>query len=120
VLDKEPDNVKALLSLSQYYYKEGKYQSAVNLSAAATMIEKDNYLAHYFKARAHHKNGDIIAALEEYNIVVDLNPDFGFAYFHRSSLWLSIGLRPYGCYDLVTADSLQVKGAREAFNKYCR
>lgn len=120
VLDREPDNVKALLSLSQYYYNEGKYQSAVNLCAAVTMIEKENYLAHYFKARAHHKNGDVREAIEEYNTVVDLNPDFGFAYFHRSSIWLSIGLQPFGCYDLQTADSLRVKGAREAFYKYCR
>jgi len=120
VLDRDPGNIKALLSLSQYYYNSGKYPSAINLCQAAINIEKDNYLAHYFKARAHHKNGDFNEALEEYNNVIDINPDFGFAYFQRSSLMLSIGLKPYGCYDLQTADSLHVEGAHEAYLKYCR
>ncbi len=121
VLDKDPDNVKALLSLSQYYYKKGKYKSTVNLCQYAINIDEDNYLAHYYKARAHHKSGDFSKALEEYNSVVDINPDYGFAYFQRGSLLLSIeGLRPFGCYDLVTADCLKVKGSKEAWIKYCR
>ncbi|MCK5208354.1 MAG: tetratricopeptide repeat protein [Cyclobacteriaceae bacterium] len=120
VLDKDPNHIMALLSLSQYYYKESKYESAVNLCKYATIIDEQNYLAHYYKARAHHKIGDILEALAEYNSVIDINPDFGFAYFHRSSLMLSIGLQPFGCYDLKIADSLNVKGAREALLKYCR
>ena len=120
VLDRDPDNVKALLSFSQYYYNRQKYKAAINLCNSATMIDKENYLAHYYKARALHKYGDVLRALDAYNTVIELNPDYGFAYFQRSSLMISIGLRPYGCYDLQVADSLHVEGARAAYLKYCR
>ena len=120
VLDSDPNHILAILSLSQYYYKGSEFESAVNLCTYATMIDEQNYLAHYYKARAHHKIGDFLDALEEYNSVIDINPDFGFAYFHRSSLMLSIGLGPLGCYDLKIADSLNVKEARGALLKYCR
>lgn len=119
VLDRDVNNVKALLSLSQFYYNQQKYEAAINLCEGATMVDKDNYLAHYYLARAHHKYGDALRALDSYNTVIDLNPDFGFAYFQRSSIFISIGLRPFGCYDLQVADSLHVEGAREAYLKHC-
>jgi len=120
VLDRDPVNIRALLSLSQYYYNKQQYKSAINLCASATMIDKDNYLAHYYLARAHHKYGDILRAIESYNSVIDLNPEYGFAYFQRSSLMLSIGFRPLACWDLKKADSLNVKGAHEQLMKWCR
>lgn len=119
VLDRDPENVKALLSLSQHYYTQQKYKIAIDMCTSATRIDKENYLAHYYRARALHKYGDVLRALDAYNTVIDLNPDYGFAYFQRSSLMISIGLRPYGCYDLQVADSLNVKGAHAAYLKYC-
>jgi len=120
VLDRDPNNVKALVSLSQYYYNKKDFNVTINLCTNATQIDKENYLAHYYKARACHKIGDVPDAVESYNAVIDLNPEFGFAYFQRSSLLISIGLKPFGCYDLAVADSLNVLGAHEAFIKYCR
>lgn len=120
VLDRDPNNVKALLSLSQNYYNEGNYEYTINLCTSATLIDKQNHLAHYFKARALHKIGDVFEALKSYNAAISINPDFGFAYLQRGSLMLSLGWRPFGCYDLQTADSLHVEGASEALMKYCR
>jgi hypothetical protein len=51
--------------------------------------------------------------------VIELNPEYGYAYFHRSSVMISIGLQPMGCNDLQAAVSLNVDGAREALKKYC-
>ena len=120
VLERDSHNIKALLSLSQYYYKAEKYEFAINLCASATMIEKQNYLAHYYKGRAHHKIGEFSSALSAYNSAIEINPEFGFAYFHRSSLLFSIGMTPFGCLDLQTAENLDVAGATEALDKYCR
>lgn len=53
VLDIDTNQLLALLSLSQYYYEECEYESAVNLCKYATMVDEQNYLAHYYKARAH-------------------------------------------------------------------
>jgi tetratricopeptide (TPR) repeat protein len=69
--------------------------------------------------RTLHKIGDLSDALDCYNMAIDLNPDFGFAYFHRSSGMLSFRFRPFGCYDLQTAALLNVEGAKEAREKYC-
>lgn len=120
VLEKEPHNLSALLSMSQCYYMEENYEWAANLCDQAIMVDDQNYLAHYYKGRANHKIGNFRDALDGYNSAIDINPDFGFAYFQRSSLMLSIGYRPFGCYDLKIADTLQVEGAKEALLKYCR
>jgi tetratricopeptide (TPR) repeat protein len=120
VLLRDPDHVNALLGLSQILYADGEYISAINLCKHATLVDGDNYLAHYYLARAFHKTGKLSSALDSYNIAIDLNPDFGFAYFHRSSVMLSFGFLPYGCYDLQTAAYLNVEGAEEALEKYCR
>lgn len=120
VLDIDKYNVSALISLAQCYYHEEKYEWAANLCDKAVMLDDQNYLAHYYKGRAYHKMGDFNNAIDGYNAAIGINPDFGYAYFQRSSLLLSIGLRPFGCYDLKTADSLKVKGAKEALLKYCR
>lgn len=120
VLRMDPSNVKALVSLSQYYYRIENYEAAVNLSSSAAMIEDDNYLAHYHKARACHKLGLVSDALEAYNNTIRNNPDFGHAYFQRSSILISIGLHPFGCRDLQVAENLDVDGASEALQKYCQ
>jgi tetratricopeptide (TPR) repeat protein len=120
VLVRDTHNTRALLSLAQCYYKKKHYEWAENFCDKVIMIDDQNYLAHYFKARAYHKIGQFDDALDGYNAAIDINPDFGFAYFQRSSLMLSVGLRPYGCYDLRMADSLNVKGAKEALLKYCQ
>lgn len=120
VLDREPDNVKALVSLSKYYYNNGNFEATINLCESAIMLDQENYLAHFYKARACHKIGDILDALDSYNAVLGIKPDFGFAYFQRASLFISMGLSPFGCYDLQIADSLHVDGAREAYLQFCR
>ena len=105
--------------MSHYHYKKENYKSALLYSSYATKIDEQNSLAHYYKARAHHKLGQFTDALDEYNNVIDIDPNFGFAYFQRSSLMFSIGVMPFGCYDLRMADSLNVKGASQALKLYC-
>lgn len=120
VLDRDSDNVKALISLSKYYYGLENFESAVNLSSYATNIDDENYLAYYHKARACHKLGLISDALDAYNKTIDLNPEFGFSYFQRSSILISLGLHPFGCHDLQVAACLNVEGAAEALEKFCK
>ena len=120
VLDLDPNNIKALVSLSQFYFKKENYNATINLTSGAIMLDSGNYLAHYYKARACHRILDIPDALESYNAAIDLNPDFGLAYLQRGSLLISLGWPPFGCHDLQVAASLNVEGAEEALQKYCR
>lgn len=120
VLKLDPDNFKAILSLSQYHYNKEDYEAALLFCSYAVNLDEESALAHYYKARAHHKLGQFNDALDEYNKVIDLDPEYGFAYFQRSSLMFSIGVYAYGCYDLRMADSLNVEGANQALKKFCR
>ncbi len=119
VIERQRDHVNAILGLSQLYYARQDYKSTLNLTRHAMMIEPEHYLAQYYHGRACHKMGKLSDALDAYNACIDLNPDFGFAYFHRGSVMLSFGMPPFGCYDLKTAISLGVEGSDEAFKKYC-
>lgn len=119
VLEREPFHVNALLGLSQIFYRKDDFQATINLAESALMVDDQNYLAYYYAGRAYHKVGYWLSALKCYNNVIELNPDYGYAYFHRSSVMISIGLTPLGCNDLQAAVSLNVDGAQEALEKYC-
>ena len=119
VLELEPYHVNALLGLSQIFYREEDFQTTINLTESVIMVDEDNFLAYYYTGRAYHKVGYWLHALKCYNRVIELNPDYGFAYFHRSSVMISIGLKPLGCHDLQAAVALNVEGAEEALRKYC-
>jgi tetratricopeptide (TPR) repeat protein len=119
VLELEPYHANALLGLSQVFYRKEDYVTAINLAESAATTEPENYMAHYYAGRAYHKIEYWLDALKCYNAVIELNPDYGYAYFHRSSVMLSLGLRPMGCHDLKAAVALNVEGAEEALQKYC-
>lgn len=119
VIDRDPNNISALISCTQALYECERYKSAVNIGSYAILVGEDNYLAHYYNARANHKYGDLDQALTSYNKAIDINPDFGLAYFQRGSLMLTVGFRPFACYDLKVAYNLNVEGAKEALEKYC-
>jgi len=119
VIDRDPDNIKALISCTQALYKSERYESAVRIGEMAVLTDQENYLAHYYYARANHKYGDLVKALAGYNAAIELNPEFGLAYFQRGSLMLTIGYPPFACYDLKTARNLNVEGAEEALEMYC-
>jgi tetratricopeptide (TPR) repeat protein len=120
VIDRDPGNISALISCTQALYKMERYESAVCVGEMAVLIDENNYLAQYYNARANHKYGDLVKALKGYNAAIDLNPDFGLAYFQRGSLMLTIGYPPFACYDLKVATNLQVEGASEALELYCK
>jgi tetratricopeptide (TPR) repeat protein len=120
VIDRDPNNISALISCTQALYKAERFESAVRVGEMAVLTDQKNYLAHYYNARANHKYGDLGKALSSYNAAIDLNPDFGLAYFQRGSLMLTIGYPPFACYDLRVAASLNVEGAREALETYCK
>ena len=120
VIDRDPNNIAALISCTQALYNSERFESAVRVGEMAVLTDQDNYMAHYYNARANHKYGDLVKALSGYNAAIDLNPDFGLAYFQRGSLMLTIGYPPFACYDLRAAASLNVEGAQEALELYCK
>jgi tetratricopeptide (TPR) repeat protein len=119
VLKRDHYHVNALLGLSQVFYRKEDFQTTINLAESVLLVEEDNFLAHYYTGRAYHKVGYWLSALKCYNRVIELNPEYGYAYFHRSSVMISLGLKPMGCHDLQAAVFLNVEGAQEALEKYC-
>jgi len=119
VIDRDPNNISALISCTQALYKTNKFESAVRVGELAVLSDEDNHLAQYYNARANHKYGDLGKALVGYNKAIDINPEFGLAYFQRGSLMLTFGYPPFACYDLKAAYNLEVEGAKEALDMYC-
>ena len=119
VIDRDPNNISALISCTQALYNSEKFESAVRIGELAALTGPENHLAHYYNGRANHKYGDLDKALTSYNMAIEINPDFGLAYFQRGSLMLTIGYPPFACYDLKTAAILNVEGAKEALEMYC-
>ena len=120
VIDRDPENISALISCTQALYNTEQFESAVRVGELAVLTDQDNHLAHYYNARANHKYGDLGKALVGYNRAIEIDPDFGLAYFQRGSLMLTFGYPPFACYDLKTAYHLNVPGAKEALDLYCQ
>lgn len=119
VIDLEPKHENALLSLGQEKYRIADYKSSTFYCEKVLEINKSNAMAHYLNARSHHKQGLLRDAMNDYNSAINLDPQFGEAYLHRSALYLYMKRKAAACKDLNKAVHLGVKGAKAAQNKNC-
>lgn len=120
VLKYDQRNESAWLSLGQEMYRTEDFKSAMFYSDKVLEINRNNTMAYYLKARSSQKLGNLRDALNNYNTVINLDPDFGEAYLHRGSVNLYFKRQSLACKDLSKARELDVPGAAEAYSKNCR
>lgn len=120
VLKYDQRNESAWLSLGQEMYRTEDFKSALFYSDKVLEINRNNAMAYYLKARSSQKLGNLRDALNNYNTVINLDPDFGEAYLHRGSVHLYFKRQSTACKDLLKARELDVPGATEAYGKNCR
>ena len=101
-------------------YRKKEYKSATYFSEKVLERNPNNTMAYYLKGRANHKQGHFREALKNYNFTINLSPDFGEGYFHRSAVKLYLKDNKSACADLRKAVDLNVEGAKEALRKNCR
>ncbi len=118
ILDNDPKNLNAMLSLSKMAYERGDYSKSLLLSEEVKKNHETSAQAHFLVARAKHQLGYAKAALEAYNNAISLDKEFGEAYLYRGAL-RSAMKHKRACEDFKTAKILKVEGASEALDKYC-
>jgi tetratricopeptide (TPR) repeat protein len=119
VLDQDPKNVHALLSMGQEMYRQEAYNSTILYCEKAIAEDRSNAMAYYLSGRSLHKMGLVIDALENYSKAININPEFGEAYFHRSAINLYLDKKAAACRDLALAVRLKVPGAEDVKNDNC-
>ncbi len=116
----EPNNFQALLSLANLKHKEKKYNAALLYANKAADISGAPAMASFMKARAQHQLGDTKEALKSYGQAIQIDKEFGQAYYNRGLLKVATGRIGAACEDFQLAMALEYPGSAEAQKKYCK
>jgi len=119
-LTQEPNNFQVLLSLSNVQIQQKNYASALLYASKAEEIPGAPAMASFLKGRALHHMGMTDEALKAYGNAIQLDDEFGQAYFNRGMLKLALERKKQACEDFKLATVLEYEGAKEAFDKYCK
>lgn len=79
-LELEPSNVSAHLTLSNYYVIKGDYQKAIDEARIAEELDPLNPRVACYLAERYYIARQLDQAIEQLMEVIDLNPNYGFAY----------------------------------------
>lgn len=113
-------NIQVLLSLSNIYQKQKNHTSALLYADAATQIPGAPAMAYFLKGRALHQIGSTEDALKEYSLAIQIDKDFGQAYYYRGMLKIATDRKRSGCEDIRAAIKLEYSDAKPALEKYCK
>jgi len=119
-LDQDPKNFQVLLSLSALQLEEKNYASALLYATKAEEIPGAPAMASLLKGRALHQMGLTEEALKAYGNAIQIDKDFGQAYFNRGMLKVALKRNKQSCEDFKLASALNYPGAQDSFNKYCK
>ncbi|MCF1750948.1 tetratricopeptide repeat protein [Mariniradius sediminis] len=113
-------NTQVLLSLSNIYQKQKNHNSALLYADAATQVPGAPAMAFFMKGRALHQIGSTEDAMKEYSLAIQIDKDFGQAYYYRGMLKIATDRKRSGCEDIRAAIKLDYPDAKPALEKYCK
>lgn len=119
-LNQDPNNFQVLLSLANVQIQQKNYASALLYATKAEEIPGAPAMASFLKGRALHQLGLAEDALKAYGIAIQLDDEFGQAYYNRGLLKVALNRNKQACEDLKLATVLEYPGASESFKKYCK
>lgn len=119
-LNLDPTNFQVLLSLATIQLEQKSYASALLYATKAEEIPGAPAMASFLKARALHQLGMPEDALKAYGNAIQIDKEFGQAYYNRGLLKVALERTKQACEDFKLASSLEYPGASEAFQKYCK
>ncbi len=120
ITELDAQNISAFLSLSQVNYKKEAYNKALIFADKGVEIDENSARAHFLAARAKHHLGYMDKALESYTLAINIDKNYGEAYFYRAAIKIGKNQSKSACADLAKALSLGVKMASKAQTKYCK
>jgi tetratricopeptide (TPR) repeat protein len=116
----DPSNFQVLLSLSTIHLDQKSYASALLYATKAEEIPGAPAMASFLKGRALHQLGMPEDALKAYGNAIQLDKNFGQAYYNRRLLKIALERKRLACDDFKLAMVLEYPGASDAFKKYCK
>lgn len=119
-LNLDPTNFQVLLSLAAIQLEQKSYASALLYATKAEEIPGAPAMASFLKARALHQLGMPEDALKAYGNAIQIDKEFGQAYFNRGLLKVALERTKQACEDFKLASALEYPGASEAFQNYCK
>lgn len=119
-LNQDPNNFQVLLSLAYVQLEEKNYGSALLYATKAEGISGAPAMASFLKGRALHQLGHPEEALKAYGNAIQIDKNFGQAYFNRGLLKVALKREKQACEDFKLATVLEYPGAQELFAKYCK
>lgn len=103
-----------------YALQFGNYKKAHKDFERSIEINPINKLSYLYNGMLYFNEQEFIKAKAMYDKAIELNPDFGEAYYERSLAWYAIGINTMVCSDLDTAAKLGFAQAEEAKKTYCQ
>lgn len=119
-LNLDPTNFQVLLSLATIQLEQKSYASALLYATKAEEIPGAPAMASFLKGRALHQLGMPEDALKAYGSAIQIDKEFGQAYYNRGLLKIALERTKQACEDFKLASALEYPGASEAFQKYCK
>nr|WP_287937258.1 tetratricopeptide repeat protein [Algoriphagus sp.] len=119
-LSQDPNNFQVLLSLSAIQLEQKNYASALLYATKAEEISGAPAMASFLKGRALHQLGMPEDALKAYGRAIQIDKDFGQAYYNRGMLKVALERKKQACEDFKLASVLDYPGAAESLAKYCK
>ncbi|MDX5339118.1 MAG: tetratricopeptide repeat protein [Cyclobacteriaceae bacterium] len=119
-LAQNPNNFQVLLSLANVQIQQKNYASALLYASKAEEIPGAPAMAPFLKGRALHHMGMTEEALKAYGNAIQLDDEFGQAYFNRGLLKVAMEMKKQACEDFKLASVLEYPGAQEALENYCK
>lgn len=116
----DPTNFQVLLSLATIQLEQKSYASALLYATKAEEIPGAPAMASFLKGRALHQLGMPEDALKAYGSAIQIDKEFGQAYYNRGLLKIALERTKQACEDFKLASALEYPGASEAFQKYCK
>jgi tetratricopeptide (TPR) repeat protein len=113
-------NTQVLMSLSNIYQKQKNHNSALLFADAATQVPGAPAMAYFLKGRALHQIGSTEDAMKEYSLAIQIDKDFGQAYYYRGMLKIATDRKRSGCEDIRAAIKMGYPDAKMALEKYCK
>lgn len=87
----DPNNVKGRALLSDYYLIKGDYKEAIEEALIAENLDPINPYVGCLVAERYYVNHEFEKAIDKYEQVMELNPNYGFAYNGVGFAYLRIG-----------------------------
>jgi tetratricopeptide (TPR) repeat protein len=119
-LNQDPNNFQVLLGLATLQLQEKNYASALLYATKAEEIPGAPAMASLLKGRALHQMGLTEEALKAYGNAIQIDKNFGQAYFTRGMLKIALERTKQACEDFKLAGVLDYPGAQDMLDKYCK